>query len=93
MKRVRTETVKYMQNLLETKKEYGCNLAQAMGGGIVGMMVGLLIAIIVDVAVVIPVTNDVISTANLSGTTKTIVEIIPVLVAVLPIIIVAAFLR
>ena len=90
---VKHNEVDTMQNLLETKKQYGSNLAQAMGGGLVGMMVALLIAIVIDIAVVIPVTNDVITSASLTGTTATVVGIIPVLVALLPIVVVAAFLR
>ena len=46
--------------------------------GMVGMIVGLIVAIIALVAVAIPVTNDVITDANLTGTTATIVEFIPV---------------
>jgi hypothetical protein len=44
--------------------------------------IGIMLVIIIAVAVVIPVTNSVIATANLTGTTLTIVQLIPVLIAV-----------
>ena len=81
-----------MKNLME--KQYEHSSAQAMSGGIVGMLIGLLIAIVIDVAVVIPVVNSVITNSGVTDpTTLTILNIVPVLVAVIPIILIAAFLR
>lgn len=39
--------------------------------------IGIMVVIIIGVAVVIPVVNSVIATANLTGTTKTLVELLP----------------
>lgn len=58
--------MKQIEKLLRAKK------------GMVNMIVGLIVAIIALVAVAIPVTQDVITTANLTGTTATIVSFIPV---------------
>lgn len=46
---------------------------KAQTGGLIGFVVGIIIL----VAVAIPVTQSVITDANLSGTTATIVELIP----------------
>jgi hypothetical protein len=60
------------------------NIIRSKGqGGLSGGMIGILIAIIIGVAVAIPVINDVISDANLSGTTKIIIDLLPVMVGLL----------
>jgi hypothetical protein len=41
-----------------------------------------MVVIIIGVAVVIPVVNSVITTANLTGTTKTLVELLPLFIAI-----------
>lgn len=43
-----------------------------------GKIVGVVIAVIVVAAIGIPVITDVISDSNITGTTKTILEIVPV---------------
>lgn len=42
--------------------------------------VGVLIYTIISVAVAIPVTNEVINNANLTGTTATVVNLIPLFI-------------
>ena len=44
--------------------------------------IGIMVVIIIGVAVVIPVVNSVITTANLTGTTKTLVELLPLFIAI-----------
>ncbi len=44
--------------------------------------IGIMVVIIIGVAVVIPVINDVIATANLTGTTATLVELLPLFIAI-----------
>jgi hypothetical protein len=44
--------------------------------------IGIMVVIIIGVAVVIPVVNSVIATANLTGTTKTLVELLPLFIAI-----------
>lgn len=56
--------------------------AQA-GGNLVSLAMGITVAVIVTVGVSIPITNDVINSANLTGITATIVGFIPVMLAVL----------
>lgn len=48
-----------------------------------GLMIGVLIAAIVGIQVFIPVVNDAIAASNLSGTTKTIVELLPLFAGLL----------
>jgi len=50
--------------------------------------IGLMVVIIIAVAAVIPVTQDLISNANLTGTTATIVGLLPLLIGIALILIV-----
>lgn len=77
-------------NLLQNvSKEYTSN----QGINMIGGMIGLIIGIVMSVAVAIPITEDVVTDANLTGTTKTIVEILPIFVALVPMVMVAGFLQ
>lgn len=77
-----------MENMLErnTEKRYVAN----KGAGMVGTLVGLTVGIIVLVAVAIPVTQDVIQDANLTGTTATVVGLIPLFLGLAGLLFVAA---
>ena len=61
-------------------------------GQLVGGLMGLLIAIIIVVAVVVPITIQVVAGLNITGPNasliKTLIDLVPVLVAVLAIIVV-----
>lgn len=46
-----------------------------------GGIVGLIVAIILIVAVAIPITTSVIASANLTGVSKTIIDLLPVFLA------------
>lgn len=59
-------------------------------GGTAGAVIGVVIAIVVIVAVAIPVTDEVITTANLTGTTATIVDLIPLFLGLAGLVVVAA---
>ncbi len=52
-------------------------------GNIGGLFIGILVAAIIGVAVVIPVVNDVIDDSNITGTELTVIELIPLFVALL----------
>lgn len=54
-----------------------------------GGIVGLVVTIILIVAVAIPITNSVIATANLSGVSKTIIDLLPVFLALGGLVVVA----
>lgn len=58
--------------------------------GTAGAVISVVIAIVVIVAVAIPVTNDVISDQNLTGTTATLVELIPLFLGLAGLVVVAA---
>ncbi|WP_435125399.1 hypothetical protein [Halobaculum sp. D14] len=55
-----------------------------------GLILGIVIAGIMGVAVAIPVLNDVIASANLTGTTKTVVGLIPLFIGLLVLVAVAS---
>ena len=76
-----------MENLLERKvsKKVGSN----KGASIAGLIMGLVVGTILVVAVAIPVTKDAIVSANLSGTEKTVAEVIPIMLAIIPIVLIA----
>ena len=56
----------------------------------IGSIVAVIIGIIMLVAVAIPVTQDVVDSANLSGTAATVTGLLPLLLAVGGVILVAA---
>lgn len=56
---------------------------RAQGTNLVGLILGLMVAAIVVIAVFIPVVNDVIASANLTGSTATIVGLLPLFGALL----------
>jgi len=60
-------------------------------GQVTQNFIGLMVIIIIAVAVVIPVVQDIVDDANLSGTTATIVELMPLLIAVALILIIVSF--
>jgi protein-S-isoprenylcysteine O-methyltransferase Ste14 len=78
-----------MENLLKrnVQKESGYNK-----GALVGQIIGLTIAIIVIVAVSIPVVNQVVDDANLTGTTATVVGLIPMFLGLAALVITTAIL-
>lgn len=57
---------------------------------LVGLFIGLMIAAIVAVQVFIPVIQDSIANSNVSGTEKTILELLPLFAALLLLIALAA---
>lgn len=56
----------------------------------VGSIVAVIIGIIMLVAVAIPVTQDVVDSANLTGTAAVVTQLLPLLLAVGAVILVAA---
>ncbi|WP_458260321.1 hypothetical protein [Haloparvum sp. AD34] len=57
--------------------------AQRAQSNMVGLFIGVLISAIVVVQVFIPVVNDAIASSNVSGTTKTILELLGLFAALL----------
>jgi hypothetical protein len=47
-----------------------------------------MVGIILSVAVVLPITIDVASTSGATGTAKTVLDILPALVAIVPVVLV-----
>lgn len=54
-----------------------------MGGNMVQLFIGVMVAAVLGVQVVIPVINDAISSANVSGTEETILGLLGTFVALL----------
>jgi hypothetical protein len=50
--------------------------------GLAGALIGVLIATIIGVGVTIPVVLEVIANSSITGTTKTVVDLIPLMVGV-----------
>lgn len=63
---------------------------QTRTSNLVGLFIGILIAAIVAVNVFIPVVNDAIASSNVSGTEKTILDLLPLFAALLVMIALAA---
>jgi len=75
-----------MDNLLERKVQ------KDTCGQLVGQIIGLTIAIIIIVAVSIPVINQIIVDSNLTGTTATVVGLIPMFLGLAALVITTAIL-
>ncbi len=58
------------------------NFLKARKGQLVANIVGSVIGVIMFVAVAIPVTQDIIDNVTLSGTTSTIVNLLPLFYAI-----------
>jgi len=58
------------------------------GAGIVATLMAAMVGIILSVAVVLPITIDVASTSGATGTAKTVLDILPALVAIVPVVLV-----
>jgi len=52
-------------------------------GNIGGLFIGIMVAAILGVAVAIPVILDVINSSNVTGTTKTVLDLVPLFVGLL----------
>ena len=78
-------------NLLEKKieKKYKDNSGQSIVSGIIG----LVVAIIVIVAVGIPITEQTIAAANLTGTTATVVGFLPLFLGLTALVLTVGFLQ
>jgi hypothetical protein len=76
-----------MENLMERNisKQYGFN----RGATIAGLVIGLIVGTILVVAVAIPTVNGVIDSSNLTGTVATVVGVIPIMLAIIPVVLVA----
>lgn len=59
------------------------------GTNLAGYMIGFLVSAIIGIAVVIPTINDVLASANITGTTATILSYVTTLLAVLLLVAVA----
>lgn len=55
-----------------------------------GLIIGLTIAAVVAIAAAIPVISDVTASANLSGTTATVVNLIPLFIGLLLLVAIAS---
>lgn len=80
-----------MENLLnkEIKKEYGFNAGEGLN--LAAGLVGLIIGIILSVGVALPITQSVVTAGNFTGVTQTVVQYIPVFVAIVPMMLTLAF--
>ena len=61
-------------------------------GGLVAAFIGILVATIVGVGVAIPVIQDTITNASLTGTTGTVIGLIPLMIGLVLFVAVAALI-
>lgn len=59
----------------------GSRMMKSKSGQIINNVIGAVIAVIMYVAVAIPVTQDIIDNTTLTGTTSTIVNLLPLFLA------------
>jgi hypothetical protein len=57
--------------------------ARAQGTNLVSLFIGILIAAVIGISVAIPVINDTIANANLSGTTATVVGLLDLFIGLM----------
>lgn len=58
------------------------SMVQSKSGQLVSNIIGSVIGVIMFIAVAIPVTQDIIDNVSLTGTTKTIVDLLPLFYAI-----------
>jgi len=77
---------------LRTKWNLAQKIASKRGqmGGTAGLVIGVMIAVIVIVAVALPVTEDVVTASNSTGTTATILDLLPLFLGLAALVTVAA---
>lgn len=63
---------------------------RGQGTNLTGLFIGLMVAAIVAVSVFIPVVQDAVSSANVTGNTETILDLLPLFAALLLLIALAA---
>tara|TARA_R100001530_G_C4321325_1_gene155920 strand:+ start:5108 stop:5380 length:273 start_codon:yes stop_codon:yes gene_type:complete len=68
--------IKTLKNIAKIK------ILKSRSGQLVGNIVGSVIGVIMFVAVAIPVTQDIIDNVTLTGTTSTIVNLLPLFYAI-----------
>lgn len=65
-------------------------MIQTKKGFTVGSIVAVVIGLIMLIALAVPVTSDIVASANLTGTTATIANLLPLLIIVGGVILVAS---
>lgn len=72
--------------MLTTLKEKGRGFLSRRStaqGNIGGLFIGIMVAAILGVAVAIPVVQDVINDSNVTGTTETVLDLVPLFIGLL----------
>jgi len=72
--------VRFLKNLHEKLEEF--RNRRRRGAGVVEFLVGLMVTIIIAVGVVLPVTQDAIKNANITGTAGTILGYVPMMIVI-----------
>jgi len=71
-----------MNCIENTDKSFGRNSGQAGVGGMAGRIVMLIVGIILIIGVAMPISTEVITAQNFTGTTATITNQIPIFLAI-----------
>ena len=81
-----------------TNKSVAKSYGHQYGASIVGVVIGLVVGTILVVAVALPITNELLNAQGtngsvywytINGTTRTVVSIIPIMMAIIPVVLVA----
>jgi uncharacterized membrane-anchored protein YitT (DUF2179 family) len=62
-------------------------------GAIVEYIVALIIGVVLSVGVALPIATQTIADANVTGTALTILNIVPIFIALIPVVMVAGYYR
>lgn len=68
-------------------------LGKRKGQSMVGAMIGIMIVIIIAVSVVVPTVQDIITAGNFTGTTATLLGVLPLLIVVAVVLLVVGIMK
>ena len=79
-----------MENLLErnVEKEMGTN----RGAGVVNAIIAIVLAVVLIFGAAVPITNDMVSAASLTGTNATVAGVVVTLLIIVPIVLISQLL-
>ncbi len=72
--------MRFLDRIREKLEEF--RASRRRGAGVVEFLVGLMVTIIIAVGVVLPVTQNAIKNANITGTAGTILGYVPMMVVI-----------
>jgi type II secretory pathway component PulF len=68
-------------------------MGKKKGASMVGGLIGLMIVVLILVVAVLPTVANTISNGNFTGTTATLMNLIPILLAILGVVVVVGYMK